>query len=60
MEIKDIAWNYMRPSTGWFCIDFISVFPFKEVLNAQADFTKLFRLFRLPRLLKLIDIEKFK
>lgn len=45
--------------SGWFPIDFISVFPFNEFMNSGA-LTKLFRLFRMPRLIKLIDISRFK
>ena len=47
---------------GWFFVDFISIFPFKFLpgIDSGANVTKLLRLFRLPRLAKLIDIQKFK
>lgn len=54
-NLKEIFVNY---STGWFAIDFLSVFPFDEILDSGPG-TKLFRLFRLPRLLKLLDVNKF-
>lgn len=62
LELKEIAINYISPTRGWFLIDFISVFPFKEVFQGgnAGEITKLFRLFRLPRLWKLIDIQRFK
>lgn len=53
--IKEIAINYMA---GWFIIDFLSVFPFNSFMDAGPG-TKLFRLFRLPRLLKLLDVNRF-
>lgn len=54
-DLKSIALNY---ASGWFFIDFISVFPFSSIFDTGA-LTKLFRLFRLPRLIKLIDISRF-
>ena len=54
-EIKDIAINYM---TGWFIIDILSVFPFNSFMETGPG-TKLFRLFRVPRLLKLLDVNRF-
>ena len=54
-DMRKIAIHYM---TGWFIIDFVSVFPFEELFNI-GSLTKLFRLFRMPRLIKLIDITRF-
>lgn len=54
-NLKEIFVNYI---TGWFVIDFLSVFPFAQLMDSGAG-TKLFRLFRLPRLLKLLDVNKF-
>ena len=54
--IKKIAINYLKT---WFFVDFISTFPFYAILS-KGIYTKLFRLFRLPKLVKLIDIDKFK
>ena len=54
-ELKDILVNYL---TGWFIIDFLSVFPFNSIMKS-GSVTKLFRLFRLPRLLKLLDVNRF-
>ena len=53
---KPIAHNYVF--SGWFFVDFISVFPFNYILPGgnTGNITKLLRLFRLPRLMKLIDI----
>lgn len=55
-DLKGIAKNYIFK--GWFIIDFVSVFPFQQFIP-QGQITKLFRLARLPRLIKLIDISKF-
>jgi len=40
-------------------IDLLSVFPFYLFLDRGVT-TRLFRLFRMPRLLKLLDVNKFK
>jgi len=55
-DMKEIAKHYFK---GWFFIDFVSVFPFEQIIVGLGKGTKLFRLFRLPRLLKLIDISRF-
>ena len=55
---KMIAKNYVFH--GWFFIDFVSVFPFGILMQSNSDATKLLRLFRLPRLIKLIDISRFE
>lgn len=54
-DLKEILINYM---TGWFIIDFLSVFPFNQIMETGPG-TKLFRLFRIPRLLKLLDVNRF-
>ena len=53
MELKAIAKNYIFH--GWFFVDFVSVFPF-NVFLPTGQVTKLLRLARLPRLIKMIDI----
>lgn len=55
-DLKMIAKKYIE---GWFLIDFVSIFPFHIFLNTGVV-TKLFRLCRLPRLVKLIDPSRFK
>jgi len=70
-EIKRIALNYFA---GWFAVDFVSIFPFDVFFSEGAvdgetgsnigggidnSTTKLVRLARLPRLIKLIDIQRF-
>ena len=55
-RIKKIAINYLKT---WFFIDFFSTFPFYTILSGGIV-AKLFRLFRLPKLVKIIDIDKFK
>ena len=59
-DLRAIASNYVI--RGWFFIDFISVFPFKNFVPGgnAGEITKLLRLFRLPRLAKLFDIQRFK
>lgn len=54
-DIKLIAKFYF---SGWFFIDFFSIFPF-DVFFSTGVVTKLVRLCRLPRLIKLIDISRF-
>ena len=54
-DLKKIAYNYLY---GWFFIDFVSIFPF-DMLMSSGVATKLFRLARLPRLIKLLDISRF-
>jgi hypothetical protein len=47
---------------GWFIIDFVGIIPFQYFMggdNGQNLQTKLIRLFRLPRMMKLIDISRF-
>jgi hypothetical protein len=60
-DFKQIAINYFW---GWFLIDLVSIFPFTLFLNSeaqdQAQTVKLARLFRMPRLGKLIDVGKIK
>lgn len=58
-EIKDHKEIVKKYLNGWFLIDIFSVFPFNEFMNSGA-LTKLFRLARMPRLIKLIDISRFK
>lgn len=53
---KKIAKRYIFK--GWFFIDFVSVFPFVAIFKDNALLTKLFRLFRLPRLTKLINTSR--
>ena len=55
-DFKEIAKAYLN---SWFLIDFISVFPFHILLSTGA-LTKLFRLARMPRMIKLIDVNRFK
>jgi potassium voltage-gated channel Eag-related subfamily H protein 7 len=59
-EFRLIVKHYLF---SWFLIDFMSVFPFEELLpvgDSTGGLTKLFRLFRMPRLIKLIDVGRFK
>ena len=57
MDLKLIAKNYVFK--GWFIIDFITVFPLCWFVSANNPLTKILKLFRLPRLAKLLDIERF-
>jgi hypothetical protein len=50
---RKIAKKYILK--GNFFIDFIAIFPFVAIFKSNALLTKLFRLFRLPRLTKLIS-----
>jgi hypothetical protein len=50
-----IAKHYIA---GWFFVDFFSIFPFNSLLDS-GPITKLFRLCRVPRLMKILDVERF-
>jgi len=53
---KVIAKNYLK---GWFLLDFMSTFPFAEVMgNSEGRGLKLLRVLRLARLLKLARVLK--
>jgi hypothetical protein len=54
---KKIALRYMLH--GSFLVDFVSIFPFQFLYSGSSLITKLFRLFRLPRLIKLVDVGRF-
>jgi len=56
-DLKLIALNYLK---GWFFIDAVSIFPFQIFFDDPENgmFTKLIRLARLPRLLKLFDVNR--
>lgn len=60
-DLKKIAMKYFG---GWFFVDFVSIFPFNYISKAiggsagTAQWSKLVRLARLPRLGKLIDISR--
>jgi len=58
-DYKKIAINYVN---GWFIIDLVCIFPFQFILvdPSQAQTVKLARLCRIPRLAKLINVERFK
>lgn len=55
-DLKKIAMHYL---SGWFIVDFVSIFPFNFFIPS-GQMTKLFRIFRIPRLIKLLDVGKFK
>ena len=55
-DFKEIAKAYLN---SWFLVDFVSVFPFHLILPTGA-LTKLFRLARMPRIIKLIDVNRFR
>lgn len=52
---KKVLINYL---TGWFIIDFISIFPTEYLEIKNTNYNKLFRLLRIPRLYKLTNIIK--
>ena len=49
-----IAKNYI---TGWFFIDFVSIFPVNLILQTK-DYSSLTRIARLPKLYRLIKMAK--
>lgn len=52
-----IAKKYIM--SGWFFIDFAATFPFNELSGGSALWSRLFRLFRLPKLIRLLDLSRF-
>jgi len=52
---KSIIYNYL---TGWFLIDFVSIFPVEFLSISDTSYNKLFRLLRIPRLYKLASLIK--
>jgi len=44
---------------GWFFFDIIAIFPFQLMFRQNGFTTKMIRMVRLPRLVKLIDISRF-
>lgn len=58
MEYKSIAVNYLKT---WFIIDFVSIFPFQLLSSgSSSNATKLFRLPRLLKIQKLLDVQENK
>lgn len=56
-DIKDIAIIYI---SSWFFVDFVSVFPFGLIIGEDGIAAKLLRLFRMPRMIKLLDKKRIK
>jgi len=54
---KRIAKRYIM--SGWFFVDFVATFPFQYIDDQNAAVTRLFRLFRLPKLITLLDLSRF-
>lgn len=57
VDIKKISYKYL---TGWFLIDFLSVFPFYLFVPSYGYLIKLFRILRMPKLMSFIDVKKTK
>lgn len=56
-DLRKIAFHYVFRST--FVLDFLAVFPFYIIFGGNSILTKLFRLVRLPRLVRMLDNFKF-
>lgn len=54
--MTEIAKKYIG---GWFIIDLMAIFPF-QIMFSGGLMLKLLRLFRMPRLIKLLDLQRFK
>lgn len=55
-----IAKRYIM--SGWFFIDFAATFPFSNMAGGNgnnAKWSQLARLFRLPKLIRLLDLSRF-
>ena len=55
-EHRKIAWRYV--TSLWFFIDFAATFPFTEIAGRSALWARLFRLFRLPKLIRFLDLSR--
>lgn len=57
-DIKSIAYRYL---SGWFLVDFLSIFPFYLFVNSKYSILiQLLRILRMPKLMELIDVKKTK
>ena len=58
-EHRKIAKRYIF--SGWFFIDFAATFPLDLLVDSGKStiYPKLLRLFRLPKLIKLLDLARF-
>lgn len=54
---KKIAKRYIL--SGWFFIDFAATFPISYVVGSSVLWSRLLRLFRLPKLIKILDLSRF-
>jgi hypothetical protein len=54
---KNIGYRYL---TGWFLVDFLSVFPFYLIFSKNGLLIQMLRIFRMPKLMELIKVEKTK
>ncbi|CDW72458.1 cation channel family protein [Stylonychia lemnae] len=54
---KKIAKKYIMG--GWFFIDFAATFPINYVVGGSVLWSRLLRLFRLPQLIKILDLSRF-
>ena len=54
---KKIAKKYIM--SGWFFIDFAATFPINYLIGQTVRWSSLFRLFRLPKLIKILDLSRF-
>jgi Ion channel len=45
--------------SGWFFIDFAATFPINYVTGSNVLWVRLLRLFRLPKLIKILDLSRF-
>ena len=52
---KLIAINYLK---GWFCIDFIAIFPFQAVFQTDSDMNGVLRISRISRLWKILRLTR--
>jgi hypothetical protein len=59
ISVDDFATIYNKYLNSWFAIDFFAVFPF-QVFFSGGFALKLIRLMRLPRLFKLLSVQRFR
>lgn len=54
-DLPKIMTHYLK---SWFIIDFLAAFPFEWVLGTESYYSRMTRLFRMPRIVKLMKNSK--
>ena len=58
MIVRDLPKIMVHYLKSWFIIDFLAAFPFEMVLGTKSYYSRMTRLFRMPRIVKLMKNSK--